>query len=65
MRRETQRSTDGSKIWKTENGGGQALLRGEEVNIRWDNRNTLRAQMRDKNTIVVWHGERQYEFRRL
>jgi len=67
MRRETQPSTDGSQIWKTEkeNGGGRALLRGEEVNIRWDNNNTVRAQMRDNTTIVVWHGKKPYEFRRL
>lgn len=64
VKRDDGRSTDGTCIWKTQSGGAEALLRGEEVMILWDNVAHQRAQMRDNRTIIVWHDGSPYEFRR-
>ena len=40
-------------------------MRGEEVRILWDNTSELQAQMRDDETIVVWHGSRPHECKRI
>jgi hypothetical protein len=41
--------------WKTENGNGQKLIKGEHVKIFWENRVKLETWLKDENTISVKH----------
>lgn len=55
-------STSGTCVWKAT--ATRSLLSGEKVQILWDHRTYLHAQMVDMNTIRVWHQSTPYDFQR-
>jgi len=51
MRRADTNSTEGTRIWKTQHGGGAKLLRGDQVLVQWDNGVSVAIRMVSKDRI--------------
>eukprot|EP00418_Pyrodinium_bahamense_P004704 CAMPEP_0179018350 /NCGR_PEP_ID=MMETSP0796-20121207/4308_1 /TAXON_ID=73915 /ORGANISM="Pyrodinium bahamense, Strain pbaha01" /LENGTH=185 /DNA_ID=CAMNT_0020714105 /DNA_START=163 /DNA_END=721 /DNA_ORIENTATION=+ len=57
MRSEAVQSTDGAKIWKTTEGGGQDLLDGRVVEVLWENSQKATAQLQGNSIVIQNDGQ--------
>jgi len=62
MSRDDNTSTDGTRIFKTRNGGGKLLVDNHVIRVLWDNKDEHVAYMPDPDTIAVVHGNTVYNF---